>query len=258
MLVVNTSGTLAASIDAVANGQPAALHLSGRLPGGLWMVELRHRSTGVPAKACRGRLRPALASPRPARPASGPVRPATPWLDAEPATIVHLPGGGRAQLCLPAWAGSTPGQVRLWVATLQLPDPVLPYLARYGQPIRYCVRPARLVHIELPDRIRGGTWKCRNAKRGAPVQQRGDHQTGIAWRRGGAVRAALRRLLARTARASRRRVVPGPIRPPPLRSTPPNAPGAGSSRSAPPPSGPSKPSPIRGALSTPGRDGPSW
>jgi S-adenosylmethionine:tRNA ribosyltransferase-isomerase len=140
VLVVNTSGTLAASIDAVANGQPAALHLSGRLPGGLWMVELRRRSTGVPAKAAAAGSGPPW--PPPARPDL--VRPSTastPWLDAEPATIVHLPGGGRAQLCLPAWAGSTPGQVRLWVATLQLPDPVLPYLARHGQPIRYAYVP---------------------------------------------------------------------------------------------------------------------
>ncbi len=111
VLVVNTSATLPAHIDGMANGRPAALHFSGRLPGGLSMVELRH---GASAGAA-----------------------GTPWLDAEPATIVHLPGGGRAQLCLPASSAAMMGRVRVWVATLQLPDPVLPYLARYGQPIRY-------------------------------------------------------------------------------------------------------------------------
>jgi S-adenosylmethionine:tRNA ribosyltransferase-isomerase len=140
VLVVNTSGTLAASIDAVVNGQPAALHLSGRLPGGLWMVELRHRSIGVAANGSGVRSGPP--GPSPATPdRRRPGAASTPWLDAEAATIVHLPGGGRAQLCLPAWSGSPPGQVRLWVASLQLPDPVLVYLARYGQPIRYAYVP---------------------------------------------------------------------------------------------------------------------
>jgi S-adenosylmethionine:tRNA ribosyltransferase-isomerase len=121
VLVVNTSATLPAHVDGSANGRPAALHLSGRLPGGLWMVELRHVSTAPDA--------------------SGPGAASTPWLDADPGTMVHLPGGGRAQLCLPASPAAPPGRVRLWVADVQLPDPVLPYLARHGQPIRYSYVP---------------------------------------------------------------------------------------------------------------------
>ncbi len=83
------------------------------------MVELRHRASSGPH----------------AGPAS------TPWLDAEPGTMVYLAGGGRAQLCLPASPAAPRGRVRLWVADVQLPDPVLPYLARYGQPIRYSYVP---------------------------------------------------------------------------------------------------------------------
>lgn len=116
VLAVNTSATLPASLDAeTSDGQPATLQLSGRLPGGLWVVELRHRADGAPSQ---------------------------PWLDAEPGTTVHLPAGGRAELRLPASASIAPGEpVRLWVATLSLPQPLLPYLARHGRPIRYSYVP---------------------------------------------------------------------------------------------------------------------
>jgi S-adenosylmethionine:tRNA ribosyltransferase-isomerase len=59
-------------------------------------------------------------------------------LHAVPGTVVRLPGGGRAELRLPASADAVAGDpVRLWVATVALPLPLLPYLARYGRPIRY-------------------------------------------------------------------------------------------------------------------------
>ena len=106
VLVVNRSATLPASLrGTTGGGQPAELHLSSRLPAGLWVVELRH----------------------PGQPAS------TPWLDAAPGTLVHLPGGARAELLVPATAPVT----RLWVAALTLPSGVLAYLARHGRPIRY-------------------------------------------------------------------------------------------------------------------------
>ena len=74
VLVVNTSATLPASLEgraAEAAGRPSTS--PGRLPGGLWMVELRHRS------------------PPPARPwASG--RRQRPWLDAAPGTVVRAAG----------------------------------------------------------------------------------------------------------------------------------------------------------------------
>jgi S-adenosylmethionine:tRNA ribosyltransferase-isomerase len=144
VLVVNTSATLPASVPArAAGGLPATLHFSGLLPGGLWMVELRHRPTARSGEEAvskhAGSIGPA---PTPTtRPAAGAARAAgrtVPWLDASPGTVVELPGGGRAELCLPASAALVPGgKVRLWVATLQLPEPLLAYLAQYGQPIRY-------------------------------------------------------------------------------------------------------------------------
>ena len=94
VLVVNTSATLPASLDATADGRPATLHLSGRLPGGLWMVELRHRNPD------RRRPDPVPGGPASRRPAS------TPWLDAGPGTVVPLPAGGRAELRLPASAAA--------------------------------------------------------------------------------------------------------------------------------------------------------
>lgn len=115
VLVVNTSATLPAALDAVTGtGERAALHYSGQLPGGLAVVELRHRSGSATA-------------------AGGP------WLDAPAGTVVHLPGGGTAELRVPAVATGLPARrpVRLWVATLDLPEPLLVYLAGHGRPIRY-------------------------------------------------------------------------------------------------------------------------
>jgi S-adenosylmethionine:tRNA ribosyltransferase-isomerase len=121
VLVVNTSGTLPASIRGTTrSGQPAAVQLSGRLPGGLWIVELRRR------------LR---------RPGSS-TEDTAPWLDAAPGTVIDLPGGGFAELRVAAAAGLTGAKlVRLWIATVELPEPVLPYLARHGRPIRYSYVP---------------------------------------------------------------------------------------------------------------------
>ena len=118
VVAVNTSATVPAALDAeTADGQPARLHLSGRLPGGLWTVELRHWGPGA-----RGGDEPA----------------STPWLDAQPGMVVGLPAGGQAVLRAPATAGLPAGSpVRLWVATIDLPDPPLCYLARHGRPIRY-------------------------------------------------------------------------------------------------------------------------
>jgi S-adenosylmethionine:tRNA ribosyltransferase-isomerase len=120
VVVVNTSATIPARLPAqTAEGRPAVLHLSGRLPGGLWVVELRHHSPG----------------------GSG-LGPTTPWLDAEAGAVILLPDGGRAELRLPASAdAASSGPVRLWVATLELPRPWLAYLARHGHPIRYSYVP---------------------------------------------------------------------------------------------------------------------
>jgi S-adenosylmethionine:tRNA ribosyltransferase-isomerase len=110
LLVVNSSGTLAAAVDARGpSGQSFELHLSTRLPANLWVVELR----------------------QPSSPASLPYR------DAVAGTSVALPGGGVAELLV---AYGTPG--RLWVANLRLPAPVEAWLAEHGRAIRYRYVPA--------------------------------------------------------------------------------------------------------------------
>ncbi|MBO0732508.1 MAG: S-adenosylmethionine:tRNA ribosyltransferase-isomerase, partial [Acidimicrobiaceae bacterium] len=102
--------TIPAALPATVGDTPAELHLSTRLPGGLWIVEPRHAGVGGAAS--------------------------TPWLDAGVGTLLRLPSGGLARLAAPAVADSD-APVRLWVAELSLPLPVLPYLAQHGRPIRY-------------------------------------------------------------------------------------------------------------------------
>ncbi len=105
LVVVNTSGTLAAALDALGeDGTPLVVHLSQRLPAGLWLVELR-RPNG---------------------------RATEPWFEDPPGHALRLVGGGFVNL-----ATRFESSARLWVATLDLPDPLLTYLAVHGRPIRY-------------------------------------------------------------------------------------------------------------------------
>jgi S-adenosylmethionine:tRNA ribosyltransferase-isomerase len=106
LLVVNTSATVAASLDASRpDGSPLDVHLSTALPAGLWLIELRE-------PASKG------SSPHP---------------DDERGTILRLPGGATVEV-LARFRGSR----RLWLAVLRTGDsPVLDYLSRRGRPIRY-------------------------------------------------------------------------------------------------------------------------
>ncbi len=107
LLVVNTSATLPAALDAVApGGRPLRLHLSTMVPGsepgdGLWMAELR-----VPA---------------------GPGT--LPFAAGRRGWRLALPGGGRARLVR--------GGPRLWVVRLDLPVGLHEHLEAHGRPIRY-------------------------------------------------------------------------------------------------------------------------
>jgi S-adenosylmethionine:tRNA ribosyltransferase-isomerase len=104
LVVVNTSGTLAAELAANdPDGRPLAVHLSTELPAGLWTVELR--ADGQPYFAGRA------------------------------GDELTLPAGGRLSLLSP-YAGHPDG-VRLWVASMALPEPLLGYLSAHGNPIRY-------------------------------------------------------------------------------------------------------------------------
>jgi len=111
LLVVNGSGTMNAALNAMAaNGEEFELHVSTRLPGEFWTVEVR-----VPG---------AVAS-RPCR-------------HARAGTTLRLPGGGQATLLAPYPLGaSLVAASRLWIAALIVPDSVPEYLARFGFPIRY-------------------------------------------------------------------------------------------------------------------------
>ena len=111
LLVVNTSATLNAALAArTRTGEAFELHLSTRLPGNLWVVEVR-------------------------RP--GP-RASLPYRDADAGTTFELEGGGRLTLLAPyPFFQSLDARSRLWTAALQLGGPLLPYLERFGSPIRY-------------------------------------------------------------------------------------------------------------------------
>lgn len=97
LLVVNESATIPAKLPArTALGDGIALHLSTRLPAGLWIVEPRGTHGGAAERT------------------------------------LQLPGRGKATLLAPY-----PESNRLWIARLELPQPPLEYLARWGRPIAY-------------------------------------------------------------------------------------------------------------------------
>jgi S-adenosylmethionine:tRNA ribosyltransferase-isomerase len=114
VLAINTSGTLNAALPAWGpDGRELELHLSTRLPGDLWSVELRHTSGG---------------------------RGTEPWLTARAGDVFRLPAGAAVTLLTPQaeeLRGRPGMRVRLWLATLSLPEPVHYYLERHGFPIRY-------------------------------------------------------------------------------------------------------------------------
>ncbi len=110
LLVVNTSGTLNAALPAISEDGKFEIHLSTRLPGGFWSVEVRRPD--------------AVAS--------------LPYPDASAGNSYQLPAGGRLTLLAPyPWIDSIDSRSRLWIAALQLPSGLVPYLDEHGFPIRY-------------------------------------------------------------------------------------------------------------------------
>ena len=105
LLVVNTSATLPAALDARLGEQALQLWLSTPAPDGTWLVELRTSDR-----------RPYPRPPLGAR--------------------VDLPGGVQAEL-LARFAGSD----RFCIARFELEEPVEHYLRRHGRPIRYAYVP---------------------------------------------------------------------------------------------------------------------
>ncbi len=113
VLVINTSGTMNAALAATrADSTPLELHLSTRLPAELWVVEVR----------------------QPADTAT------VPFPHAQAGETLQLPANGSVTLLTPhntCQRLEENGRVRLWIATLNLPEPLGSYLAAHGFPIRY-------------------------------------------------------------------------------------------------------------------------
>ena len=65
-----------------------------------------------------------------------------------------------------------PTGARLWLAALDLPEPLLAYLARHGEPIRYGYVPDALAALGVPDRLRDRARQRRDAERGPAVHAR--------------------------------------------------------------------------------------
>jgi len=108
LVVVNTSATLPAAVDATRRGgRPVVVHLSATLDDGTWVVELRQPD------------------------GSGPVG------DAAGGESISLPAGADLTLIAdhldpPRTTGS-----RLWRGHVDVAGPVEAFLARYGRPITY-------------------------------------------------------------------------------------------------------------------------
>lgn len=113
VLVINGSKTMNAALPATrSGGTPLELHLSTRLPANLWSVEVR-KVVGKDSE---------------------------PLLDMQSGERLSLPNGATVTLHTPhnsLQRGEEAAHVRLWIATLQLPEPLHAYLAQHGFPIRY-------------------------------------------------------------------------------------------------------------------------
>jgi len=110
LLVVNTSATVAAAIDGLLpGGGPVAVHVSGTLDDGTWLVELRQ-----PAPRA-GRVTAAL-----------------------PGEVITLPAGVPLTL-LRRYPDAA--STRMWAASAAAEGGAGAYLARHGRPIRYSYVP---------------------------------------------------------------------------------------------------------------------
>jgi S-adenosylmethionine:tRNA ribosyltransferase-isomerase len=106
LVVVNTSGTIPAAVTATTatGGEGVVVHLSTRLDDGRWVVEPRRAVGHVTER----------------------------WPDEDPPRRLLL-GAGASMTLHERYLDSR----RLWVASLDLPQPVLTWLTVHGRPIRY-------------------------------------------------------------------------------------------------------------------------
>ena len=113
LLVINTSATLPAALKGQrVDGSAVEVHLSTRLPAGMWSAELRRPA----ARASRA------------------------FYGGRTGEVIGLAGGGQLKLYAPYSEDRHThkgDRVRLWVARLASPLPWVDYLRAYGFPIRY-------------------------------------------------------------------------------------------------------------------------
>ena len=111
VLVVNTSGTMNAALEAEREGgAEVELRLSTHLPADLWIVELRRSADGATES----------------------------FRHASPGETLRLPEGATATLYAPYPDDTDRSEgSRLWLSSLHLPRPLDEYLDRHGFPIRY-------------------------------------------------------------------------------------------------------------------------
>lgn len=144
LLVINTSATIAASVDGRrGDGRPVVVHFSSPLDEGTpWAGTPDGRSPGEQAPGETTPGGPAaeetsgetqwLVELRGSAAATGPVT------DAAPGESITLPAGGSLTL-LRRYPG--PAAIRMWAATVAAGGDVGAFLARRGQPIRYSYVP---------------------------------------------------------------------------------------------------------------------
>jgi S-adenosylmethionine:tRNA ribosyltransferase-isomerase len=105
LVVVNTSGTIPAALAATTpTGESVVVHLSTQLDDGRWVVEPR-RLVGHTSER---------------------------WPDETPPRELRLGEAASLELVEPYLCSG-----RLWIATLDLPQPVFTWLTVHGRPIRY-------------------------------------------------------------------------------------------------------------------------
>jgi S-adenosylmethionine:tRNA ribosyltransferase-isomerase len=105
LLVVNTSSTIPAAFDAThVDGRCLVVHLSTRLPAGLWVLEVRQPADGGASE---------------------------PFATVVEGDVLSVPGGSVRLL------NRYPDSQRLWVASFETAMPTLDWLAQHGRPIRY-------------------------------------------------------------------------------------------------------------------------